>query len=56
MVRYSFLIAFFISLSSFAQYSKIKNPINTGVNMTVALLAVDSCIAVGDTIVAFIVR
>tara|TARA_B100000427_G_scaffold299437_1_gene281131 strand:- start:211 stop:657 length:447 start_codon:yes stop_codon:yes gene_type:complete len=52
MVRYSFLIAFFISLSSFAQYSKIKNPINTGVNMTVAILAVDSCIAVGDTIVA----
>ena len=52
MVRSSFLIACFISLSAFAQSAKIHNPINTGVNMTVAILAVDSLIIVGDTIVA----
>ena len=50
MVRSSFLIACFISLSAFAQSAKNQNPINTGVNMTVAILAVDSIIAVGDTI------
>ena len=52
MIRYFFLIVLFISLNILAQSSEIQNPINTGVNMTVAILAVDSCIIVGDTIVA----
>ena len=50
MVRFSFLIVLLTSLNVFAQDSKMNTPINTGVNMTVAILAVDSGIAVGDTI------
>ena len=52
MIRLSLFIVFFVSLNMFAQSAKIQNPINTGVNMTVAILAVDSFIEVGDTIVA----
>jgi len=50
MIRFSFLIVLLTSLNVFAQDSKMNTPINTGVNMTVAILAVDSGIAVGDTI------
>ena len=51
MSRFYFSILFFISLTLFAQNNKIKEPVNTGVNMTVAILSVDSFIEIGDTIV-----
>ena len=48
----SFLyILFFVSFSCFGQEFK-DVPINTGVNMTVAIMDVDSGIVVGDTILA----
>ena len=50
MIRLLFLITFFLSSYLFAQETYI--PINTGVNMTVAILDVDSLIAIGDTILA----
>jgi len=50
MMKSPFLITLFISLNIIAQGSKSNVPINTGVNMTIAILAVDSSIAVGDTI------
>ena len=52
MSRFYFSIFFFVSLSLFSQDNKIKEPVNTGVNMTVAILSVDSFISVGDTILA----
>ena len=51
MSKFYFLILFFLSQNLFSQSKKITIK-NTGVNMTVAILAVDSCIIVGDTIVA----
>ncbi len=52
MIRFSFLIAFLISFNAFAQDSKINSPINTGVNMTVAILDVGPNIQRGDTLLA----
>jgi len=51
MSKFYFLILIFLSLSVFSQNKKI-NIKNTGINMTVAILNVDSFIDVGDTIVA----
>ena len=52
MSRFYFSFFFIISISVFSQDNKKLNIINTGVNMTVAVLSVDSFIQVGDTIVA----
>ena len=52
MIKCFLPIFFVISLCVDAQDFKVKDPINTGVNMTVAILEVDSNIAIGDTIVA----
>tara|TARA_B100001142_G_scaffold329408_1_gene392590 strand:+ start:2064 stop:2474 length:411 start_codon:yes stop_codon:yes gene_type:complete len=52
MIKCFLPIFFVISLCVAAQDFKVKYPINTGVNMTVAILEVDSSIAIGDTIVA----
>ena len=51
MSKFYFSILFLFSLSLFAQTERF-NVKNTGVNMTVAILTVDSFIEVGDTIVA----
>ena len=51
-MRFSFLILFFISLNAFTQDAKINTPINTGVNMTVAILDVGPNIQRGDTLLA----
>ena len=51
MSKFYFSILFLISLSLFSQNNQVREPINTGVNMTVAILTVDSFIEVGDTIV-----
>ena len=51
MSKFYFPIIFFISLNLFSQSEKITIK-NTGVNMTVAILAVDPFIEVGDTIIA----
>ena len=51
MSKFCFSIAFFLSLIMFSQSDKY-NVKNTGVNMTVAILAVDDLILSGDTIVA----
>ena len=51
MSKFYFSIPFLFSLSLFAQTERF-NVKNTGVNMTVAILTVDSFIEVGDTIVA----
>ena len=51
MSKFCFSIAFFLSLIMFSQIDKY-NVKNTGVNMTVAILAVDDLILPGDTIVA----
>jgi len=51
MSKFHFPILFSLSLSLFSQTHPI-NVKNTGVNMTVAILAVDSFIQLGDTIVA----
>ena len=51
MSKICFSIAFLMSLMMFSQSDKY-NVKNTGVNMTVAILAVDDLIASGDTIVA----
>ena len=52
MIKCFLPIFFVISLCVDAQDFKVKDPVNTGVNMTVAILEVDSNIAIGDTIVA----
>ena len=51
MSKFYFLILFFLSQNLFSQSKKITIK-NTGVNMTVAILAVDSFIEFGDTIIA----
>ncbi len=51
MSKICFSIAFFLSLMMLSQSDKFSVK-NTGVNMTVAILAVDDLIASGDTIVA----
>lgn len=51
MSKFCFSIAFFLSLIIFSQSDKFSVK-NTGVNMTVAILAVDDLILSGDTIVA----
>ena len=51
-MRFSFLVLFFISFNTFAQDSKMNMPINTGVNMTVAILDVGPHIQRGDTLLA----
>ena len=45
-------LLFFFSLSVFSQNNKFKVK-NTGINMTIAILTVDTTISVGDTIVTF---
>ena len=52
MFKTCFSIFFCISLNVCAQNTKVHNIVNTGINMTVAILAVDSFIQDGDTIVA----
>jgi hypothetical protein len=52
MAKFYFSILFFISLNVFSQNDKIHHIKNTGVNMTVAILTVDSFVSVGDTIVS----
>ena len=49
MSRSFLYILFFVSFSCFGQEFK-DVPINTGVNMTVAIMDVDAGIVVGDTI------
>jgi len=51
MLKICFSIIFFLSLMMFSQSDKFSVK-NTGVNITVAILAVDDLIASGDTIVA----
>ena len=51
MSKICFSIAFFLSLMMFSQSDKFSVK-NTGVNMPVAILAVDDLIVSGDTIVA----
>ena len=51
VLKFYFPILCLFSLSLFSQTKKISVK-NTGVNMTVAILAVDSFVEVGDTIVA----
>ena len=51
MSRSFLYILFFVAFSLFGQEFK-DVPINTGVNMTVAIMDVDSGIVVGDTILA----
>ena len=46
-----FILIITPTLCSFSQNNKYK-PINTGVNMTVAIMSVDSLCLVGDTILA----
>ena len=50
MSKFYFYIPFLFSLSLFAQTERF-NIKNTGLNMTVAILTVDSFIEIGDTIV-----
>ena len=52
MIRFCFLVVSFISINTFAQDIKMNMPINTGVNMTVAILDVGTNIQRGDTILA----
>ena len=52
MCRFFIVLYFLFSFNLFAQKNKSFDIINTGVNMTVAILAVDSFIELGDTIVA----
>ena len=52
MYRFFIVLFFLFSFNLFAQKNKSFDIINTGVNMTVAILAVDSFIELGDTIVA----
>jgi len=52
MFRVCFFLLIVISFNLFGQDTKLIEPTNTGVNMTVAILSVDSFIEVGDTIVA----
>lgn len=52
MFRINFSIIFCIVLNLYSQNDKIGNVVNTGVNMTVAILSVDSFVQNGDTIVA----
>ena len=52
MFKTYFSIIFCIMFNVFSQNTKMNNIVNTGVNMTVAILAVDSLVQAGDTIVA----
>ncbi len=52
MSKFYFSILFFISLNVLSQHDKMHQITNTGVNMTVAILTVDTFVSVGDTIVA----
>ena len=52
LVMVRIFVFFFVPLSLFSQKIEINEPINTGTNMTVAILAVDSLIELGDTILA----
>ena len=52
MIRFYFLVVSFISINTVAQDIKMNTPINTGVNMTVAILDVAPNIQRGDTILA----
>ena len=52
MIRVFFIGIILFSLSLFSQDYSLDDPINTGVNMTVAVLAVDKNISIGDTIMA----
>jgi len=56
MLKFHLSILFIISSSVFSQNNKKLSIINTGVNMTVAILSVDSFCQVGDTIVALYKR
>ena len=52
MLKFYFSILFMFSLIVCAQNHNTLNITNTGINMTVAILSVDSFIQLGDTIVA----
>lgn len=52
MSKTYFSIVFCMVFNMFSQNTKINHIVNTGVNMTVAILAVDSFVQHGDTIVA----
>ena len=52
MLKYFFVGISLFSLSLFSQDYILDDPVNTGINMTVAVLAVDKNISIGDTIVA----
>ena len=52
MFKTCFYILFCITFNMCAQNTNVNNIVNTGINMTVAILAVDSFIQNGDTIVA----
>ena len=52
MSKFYFSILFFISLNVFSQNDQMNSIKNTGVNMIVGILTVDSFVSVGDTIVA----
>ena len=52
MIRCFFVGIILFYLNLFSQDYSLDDPVNTGVNMTVAILAVDENISIGDTIIA----